>query len=183
MTIPWSSGPFAPVYNVRAYGAVGDGSTDDTTAILNASAAAGTSGVVSLPSGSYRLTTSATLASTISFETGAMVKPDSGVTVTVQGAVCAALTQIIDFSTGGVVVFDPGTAPALYPQWFGAVADGDTKSPPTDNKTAFAWLAASVNATGGTAPVSVRFPDGNMSAAWGRRSPVKYSLKQLGATL
>jgi len=47
------------VYNVVAYGAVGDDSTDDTTAIQNTIAAAGaTGGVVWFPPGTYRITTS-----------------------------------------------------------------------------------------------------------------------------
>lgn len=47
------------VYNVKAYGAVGDDSTDDTTAIQNAVAAAGaTGGIVWFPSGTYKITTS-----------------------------------------------------------------------------------------------------------------------------
>src|SRR5436190_12589855 len=49
------------IYNVRAYGAVGNGSTDDTTAIqaaLNAAGAAG-GGIVFLPRGTYKITTPA----------------------------------------------------------------------------------------------------------------------------
>ncbi len=47
-----------PVYNVRDYGAAGDGSTDDTTAINNAilDAANAGGGVVYVPAGSYRVT-------------------------------------------------------------------------------------------------------------------------------
>jgi len=48
----WSS-----VYNVKDYGAVGDGAHDDTTAFQSAIAAAqATSGVVYVPSGAYKLT-------------------------------------------------------------------------------------------------------------------------------
>src|SRR5512135_1574257 len=48
---------YPPFFNVRDYGAVGDGTTDDTTSILNAYAAACVKGgVVWFPSGNYRMT-------------------------------------------------------------------------------------------------------------------------------
>lgn len=46
------------VYNVKAYGAVGDNSTDDTTAIQSAiTAAVAAKGVVFFPAGTYKITT------------------------------------------------------------------------------------------------------------------------------
>jgi hypothetical protein len=54
------TGPFldkgGAVYNVRSYGAKGDGTTDDTTALAAAITAVGSGGTVYLPPGSYRLT-------------------------------------------------------------------------------------------------------------------------------
>ena len=44
-------------YNVKNYGAAGDGTTDDTTAIQNAiNAMPNTGGVVFLPPGTYKIT-------------------------------------------------------------------------------------------------------------------------------
>lgn len=51
--------------DVRSYGAKGDGSTDDTTAINNAIAAAAPGSVVFLPRGTYRTTSKINLASNI----------------------------------------------------------------------------------------------------------------------
>src|SRR6266496_2044581 len=41
--------------NVKMFGATGDGTTDDTTAINNAITAAGTGGKVYFPAGTYRV--------------------------------------------------------------------------------------------------------------------------------
>jgi hypothetical protein len=62
-------GPY--VYNVKDYGATGDGTTDDTTAIataLNAAVAAAPGGAVYFPSGVYRI--SDTLSATLPAVTG-----------------------------------------------------------------------------------------------------------------
>jgi hypothetical protein len=46
---------YPTVVNVRGYGALGDGATNDTTAILAALAAAGIAGTVYFPAGNYRI--------------------------------------------------------------------------------------------------------------------------------
>lgn len=53
-----SSSFFIPAYNVKAYGAVGDGSADDTQPFRDASAAAFSAsfGTIFIPSGTYRIT-------------------------------------------------------------------------------------------------------------------------------
>lgn len=55
----------SPSFNVKDYGAVGDGSTDDTTAIQSAITACGTAGggVVYFPKGSYKTTSTLTVSS------------------------------------------------------------------------------------------------------------------------
>ncbi len=57
------------VFNVKQYGAVGDGSTDDTTAIQSAyTAAAVSGGVVVFPSGTYKITSTLTRAKSVRLE-------------------------------------------------------------------------------------------------------------------
>ena len=54
--LPGSPTNYATVLNVRTYGAKGNGTTDDTTAVNNAIAQAPAGSVVYLPAGTYRLT-------------------------------------------------------------------------------------------------------------------------------
>lgn len=54
------------VYNVRGYGAVGDGTTDDTTAIRNAITAVPDGGTLYIPTGKFRVTDTITINKPIS---------------------------------------------------------------------------------------------------------------------
>lgn len=56
------------VYNVRGYGAVGNGTTDDTTAIRNAIAAVPDGGTLYIPTGKFRVTDTITINRAISIE-------------------------------------------------------------------------------------------------------------------
>jgi len=59
----WVTDRGSQVYNVKAYGATGNGSTDDTSAINAAIAAAGAGGTILFPPGSYKVTSQLQLAS------------------------------------------------------------------------------------------------------------------------
>jgi hypothetical protein len=75
------------------YNAAGDGTTDDRAAFNSAMAALTT---IVIPSGTYRIASNITFASTISlhFLEGAQLSIDSGVTVTVNGNIVAGNYQI-----------------------------------------------------------------------------------------
>lgn len=73
---------FLPVYNVKSYGATGNGTTDDTTAIqtaINAAFAAG-GGTVFLPAGTYVLSSS--------------LQPKNGITIQGAGMFYSTLTTV-----------------------------------------------------------------------------------------
>ncbi len=84
--------------NVTDYGAVGNGTTDDRAAIASADAVSSTT---IFPEGSYRIASNITLSSAVFFVKGAIIKPDSGVTVAFVGPVTAEAFQIVDISAGG----------------------------------------------------------------------------------
>lgn len=86
--------------DVRAFGAVGDGVTDDTVAIQAADAA---SGPLYFPPGTYRLTSSVTITSGCVFADGATLEPDAGVTVTLSGPVENVGTRVASEDADGWV--------------------------------------------------------------------------------
>jgi len=66
------------VFNVKAYGAKGDGATDDTTSIQGAATAAGVDGVIVLPVGTYKISSSITVGKFATVRGhGVVIKPTS----------------------------------------------------------------------------------------------------------
>lgn len=115
------------LYNVKAYGAKGDGTTDDTAKIADAITAASTSGgIVYFPPGTYLVGSALTFPSnaTVEFSNGAKLSVNTGITVTINGPIDAGLYQI--FSGVGSVSMGSSLIPQVYPQWWGAKADGTT---------------------------------------------------------
>lgn len=111
--------------NVKVYGAVGDGVTDDTLAFTNAMNSITGEGTILLPPGTYRIASNMTIPSTICtyFTNGGMIAPGSGTTVTINGEIIAELTQIF---TGLGTIAGSMKVTTVYPQWFGAKGDGTT---------------------------------------------------------
>lgn len=97
-------------YNVRAYGAVGDGVTDDTPAIRDAISAMGYNAVLLFPAGTYRITDTIDL-------------PIGGKTVYAYGA-----TFLLDNYDGVVFDLNPNADPSRveatsqsYGFWYGGI--------------------------------------------------------------
>lgn len=104
-----------PATSVKNYGAVGDGTTPDQAAFTACDAA---NASIYVPAGVYLFTANTVLAHQVILNQGAVLKPASGVTITMNGAVAAGLWQIFDLSAGGSVILnDVGYVQA---RWFGA---------------------------------------------------------------
>ena len=104
-----------------------DGSTDDHDDLAgDDDAALAADGLpLMLRDGVHRVASNLTIDSPVWFLPGAIIKPDSGVTVTLAGGIVSApMSQVADTSAGGTVKFK--NVAHLYPQWWGATGDGVT---------------------------------------------------------
>jgi len=114
-------------HDVRAYGAVGDGTTDDSTAFTNAIAAAA-GGVVIVPQAptSYKLSSNVTVPAgvTVVFQEGGLLLIDNAVVFTVNGGIQAGTYQI--FSGAGTAVL--AANPTINIVWYSASGSGDNSS-------------------------------------------------------
>lgn len=140
-------------YDVRAYGAKGDGTTDDSTAIGNAaSAASGVGTKLIFASGTYRVSDDITLSSPIVFLPGAKLSIDNTKTVTVRSDIIADDYQQIKTGNG---TLDISAANMKYttPQHFGAVGDGTT-----DDAAAFSDMMSSIGSNGFTVYIPAGTP-------------------------
>lgn len=116
----------APV-NVVDFGAVGNGSTDDSAAMLLANAA---SSNVNYPAGQYYVNTNTTLTSSITMQPGASFLVAAGRTLTINGAVYAGSRQYIFNGASGAIAGTFGYV-SLWADWFGAVPDSSLSATPT----------------------------------------------------
>lgn len=123
--------------NAKWFGAIADGSTDDRAEVAAMDAVTGSN---YFPAGTYRIASNITIAAETHFDQGAKLKPDSGVTVTITGAINAGRSQIFDLSASGSVALSPGAAKVVPVEWFGATGDGAT-----DDTTAINNAAGSVD--------------------------------------
>jgi hypothetical protein len=117
-------------FNVRDYGAAGDGLADDRAEIVAAASAAGAGRGIYVPSGTYRVASNLTLTCATTFAPGARLSIPAGVTVTLNGAMIAGLTQL--FTGAGRVKFGEGRVAEIYPQWWGAVDDQGSSTDSTN---------------------------------------------------
>lgn len=110
------------IHDVMTYDAVGDGVTNDRAAFVSADG----TGRVLVSAGTYRISTSVTIASDVEFALGASLTIDSGAVVTFSGNVKAPTTKRIFAGSGTVLL--AGQRGHIHPEWWGAVADGATRS-------------------------------------------------------
>jgi hypothetical protein len=103
--------------HVKWFGAVGDGTTDDTAAVA---AMASALGFVRFAAGNYRMTT-ATISVLASFDPGAYISVDSANTVTFATRVDSPQQWI--FRGDGAVAFDGSDALDLDVSWFNIFPD------------------------------------------------------------
>jgi len=104
-------------YSVTDYGAVGDGVTDNATFLANCPATD-----LLVPPGTYLVNSNTTIAANLCFAAGAILKPASGVTITLSNPFTAPLAQIFDQSAGGTAAL-PSAMTEVYPEWWGAKGD------------------------------------------------------------
>lgn len=125
----------------RAF-AMGGGGSRDEQAFADNDAAGGTTYV---PSGTYRFGASVTLSNPLAFEQGAILRPTSGVTLTLNGDISAGLWQIFDLSAGGAVVLR--SVSEVQARWFGAHPGARAARNAAAINQAIACAKASRNAT------------------------------------
>jgi len=105
--------------SVKDYGAVGNGSADDTAALISAAA-----GGVSLvfPPGTYKVTNNITFPTEIWFLNGAVLNvATTGKTITFSGGLMAPLTTIFTLTGSAKILFTIASQRFAYPEWWGAV--------------------------------------------------------------
>lgn len=112
--------------DVRRFGAVGDGATDNTAflTIANTVGAA-----LYFPPGIYAIASNLTLTVPCIFDYGAILKPANTKTVTINAPVDAGPWQIFNESVGGIIaglIRPVNAAGRMYFEWWGAVGDNST---------------------------------------------------------
>jgi len=116
--------------NVKDYGAIGDGTTDDLVAINSAITALSGSGDLYFPKGTYLISDDLTIATGIgiSREDGAIIKIADTKTLTINGdASRLGLSQFFEYGgASSAVVFGNGAISTISPHWFGAKGDNST---------------------------------------------------------
>ncbi len=113
-----------PVINVKnsAYGATGDGATDESAAINLAVTAAANKWLV-FPPGTYKISANVTIAATVHLVMlkGAIISVDSGKTLTINATSNDGFYQ--RFSGDGTVTFAIYAVNKCHPEWWGASGD------------------------------------------------------------
>jgi hypothetical protein len=131
------------------------GTANTWTPFTNADAAGGT---LYVPRGIYRIDANLTLTSDIHFEEGAVLRPNAGVTVTLNGSLDAGMFQIFDIATFAGSKGVPKKADPVVPQWWGAKGDWLNDDYPAIAAALDTVRVSAVSSTGTGA--TVYFPKG-----------------------
>lgn len=134
-------------YDLKAYGATGNGIVDDRPALhaLANLAIPPTGGAIRMVGpGTYLMGSTVTVPSTVAldFAPVSLITKGSGVTLSIQGAINAHETQQI-FAGAGDVMLTSRCAPQVSVMWFGARGDGTT-----DDTVAIQSTVSSVQSIG-----------------------------------
>jgi hypothetical protein len=112
------------------YGAVGDGVTDDTSAINTTISAilANGGGTLYFPPGYDFLISSMTFAKDYEVEvaSGSLIIIPAGQTLSIQSSFKAGAYQCFNCVSTGAVAFSKSSVRSVYPEWFGAIGDAST---------------------------------------------------------
>lgn len=159
-----------PIYVTADFGALGNGTTDDRASFSTADTSSGTTELIYVSPGTYRIASNLTLNGHYFFAPGAKLKPDASVTVTMNGSVIASAYQIFDLSNSNAAITGPKNCSQIFVDWFGAVGDAAT-----DNTKAFKSAITAAGLHGGT----VYIPAGTYSI----NTPLTFSekVKLIGA--
>ena len=122
--------------DIRRFGAVAGSDIASVLTTMNAIGSA-----IYIPVGSWPVLSNTTITVPVFFDYPATLKPASGVTVTINAPVNAGLWKIFDQSAGGTIA-GKIRSPAIYPEWFGATANGKRGNNGTMLGTAFSDLSA-----------------------------------------
>lgn len=108
--------------SVKDFGAVGDGVTNDTTALINSNQADS----IYVPPGVYLVNSNVTFTKPVIFMSGAILNISSGVTVAFNKGITAGTYRIFQINGSAEVTFDWTHQTTGYPEWWGAVPNGST---------------------------------------------------------
>lgn len=116
------------------FNATGDGIADDAAAIDAADIATqAITGPLHFSRGNYRVSSDLTIVSDVDMATGAVLVPDAGVTITLNGDFRGSQSQHFDTSAAGSsIVFEGITQ--TWPEWWGAVGDATADDAPAINE-------------------------------------------------
>ena len=146
-----------PVFNVKTYGAVGNGVADDTTAVNNTITAAGGSGTIVFPPGTYNINSNISFPAGVKvrFDAGGIIRPSGSTTITLSNIEATMGQQIFDPSSGGTINPNGGGTPAgkLSVKWWGAKGDGST-----DDTNAIQALFTTIGGISNNNALTLHFP-------------------------